>query len=446
MSVLSSPARNDFCLVHHEAGWWRGTSFTGRPPRSSWSAGGSASIPSRARRTLLAVVAVAVIPLCEPAMSADLALPPAETIDAAAFDDRWSVAAGAYVWAAALSGSVGVGGVGPADIDASFGDIIGNLDFALMAVAEARYGRFGVFADLVYTRLSADGSGPRGRLDASATNELVVGTLMGEFRAAETGKTSLDILAGARLWNVSGSLTLTGPLGRVTRGDVSETWVDPMIGAKGRLQGASPWSISGWGMVGGFGVSSDIAWDALGGVGYEVTDRISVFAGYRALGVDYSNDGFVFDVVQHGPALSGIKSAKDNLDRLALQIDIYRQTLQKLTLIAAPKHIEGIVARAPEWCSVISAEQGRRGGISFQVFRKAATNPEIDPVMMAHLLWRDEVIKLLDRAGYAPKDLRRPRKQLYEMLCEAMTLPEITASIRSFMVQRRTWRDHPAHA
>lgn len=141
-----------------------------------------------------------------------------------------------------------------------------------------------------------------------------------------------------------------------------------------------------------------------------------------------------------------IKSAKDNLDRLATQIDIYRQTLQKLTIVAAPKHIKSIVADAPDWCGVIAAEQGPRGGISFQVLRSAAANPDIDPVMMAHLLWRDEVIWLLDRAGYAPKDLRRPRRQLYQILCEVMTLSEITASIRSFMVQRRTWRDHPAHA
>lgn len=141
-----------------------------------------------------------------------------------------------------------------------------------------------------------------------------------------------------------------------------------------------------------------------------------------------------------------IKSAKDNLDRFATQIDIYRQTLQKLTLVVAPKHVAGVMGHAPEWCGVITAEQGPRGGINFQVLRNAAANPEINPVMMAHLLWRDEVIELLDRAGYAPKDLRRPRKQLYEMLCEAMTLREITASIRSFMAQRQTWRDRPARA
>lgn len=136
-----------------------------------------------------------------------------------------------------------------------------------------------------------------------------------------------------------------------------------------------------------------------------------------------------------------IKSAKDTLDRLATQIDIYRQTLQKLTIVAAPKHIAGIMDQAPEWCGVIAAEQGPRGGVSFHVLRNAYANPDIDPVMMAHLLWRDEVVELLSLAGYAPRELRQPRKQLYKMLCEAMSLREITASIRAFMVQRPTWRD-----
>jgi hypothetical protein len=141
-----------------------------------------------------------------------------------------------------------------------------------------------------------------------------------------------------------------------------------------------------------------------------------------------------------------IKSAKDNLDRFADQIGIYRQTLQKLTLVVAPKHVAGIMSLAPEWCGVIAAAQGPRGGISFHVLRNPATNPDIDPVMMAHLLWRDEVVELLGQAGYAPKELRRPRRQLYELLCETKTLREITASIRTFMVRRSTWRDRPAHA
>ena len=95
---------------------------------------------------------------------------------------------------------------------------------------------------------------------------------------------------------------------------------------------------------------------------------------------------------------------------------------------------------------MIAAEQGPRGGVSFHVLRTPLADPDIDPVMMAHLLWRDEVVELLGQAGYAPKDLRRPRKQLYEILCDAMTLREIAASIRAFMVQRQTWRDRLARA
>jgi hypothetical protein len=141
-----------------------------------------------------------------------------------------------------------------------------------------------------------------------------------------------------------------------------------------------------------------------------------------------------------------IKSARDTLDRFASQMGVYRQSLQKLTIVAAPKHVAGVTGHAPDWCGLIVAERGPRGGISFSSVRKAATNPEIDPIMMAHLLWRDEVVELLGRVGYAPKTLRRPRRQLYEMLCEALTICEIAASIRSFMAHREVWKDRPARA
>jgi hypothetical protein len=141
-----------------------------------------------------------------------------------------------------------------------------------------------------------------------------------------------------------------------------------------------------------------------------------------------------------------IKSAKDTLCRLGTQIDIYRQTLQKLTIVAAPRHVGSVLASAPNWCGVIEAEQGPRGGIHFSVVRQARLNPDIDPVMMAHLLWRTEVMDALLQIGYVLKELRRPRQQLYEMLCKALTPREIIVYIRTFMAQRQAWRDHPARA
>lgn len=141
-----------------------------------------------------------------------------------------------------------------------------------------------------------------------------------------------------------------------------------------------------------------------------------------------------------------IKSEKDTLERLGMQVDIYRQTLQKLTIVSAPRHLAGVARCAPEWCGLIEAEQGPRGGIGFNVVRAPRLNPDIDPVMVAHLLWRDEVLELLRRIDCEPKDLRRPRKQIYRIVCEALSLYELITAIRTFMTHRQGWRDRPALA
>lgn len=44
-------------------------------------------------------------------------------------------------------------------------------------------------------------------------------------------------------------------------------------------------------------------WDFAGTLGYQFKDNLSAVAGYRALGVDYSQDSFVYDVIQKGPVL-----------------------------------------------------------------------------------------------------------------------------------------------
>jgi hypothetical protein len=253
----------------------------------------------------------AALMLTGPAGAADIstyeALPP--ITDPAGFEARWQVAAAGYLWAPSLKGTVGIGELPPVKIDASFLDLLENLDIAFMAVGEARYDRFGIFTDIMYTKLTVDGTGPLGVVSASLTNQLIVGTLMAEYRVIEQGKTSVDLMAGARVWGVTGDFEVTadiGPLSAGATGSDEKYWVDPMIGVKSRLQGASPWYLTGWAMIGGFGVSSDIDWDLFGAVGYEVNDRFSFVAGYRGAGVDYEDGDFKFDVIQHGPVLGGV--------------------------------------------------------------------------------------------------------------------------------------------
>jgi opacity protein-like surface antigen len=61
--------------------------------------------------------------------------------------------------------------------------------------------------------------------------------------------------------------------------------------------------LTGVGDIGGFGVSSDFAWELMGTVNYRINDRTSVSVGYRYYDVDYKDDGFVFDAAQYGPII-----------------------------------------------------------------------------------------------------------------------------------------------
>ena len=137
-----------------------------------------------------------------------------------------------------------------------------------------------------------------------------------------------------------------------------------------------------------------------------------------------------------------IKSAQDDLERLGGQLEVYRQTLQKLTIVTASRHRPRLWHELPDWCGVIEAEQGPRRGVKLQVVRSAKLNPEVDSVMLAHLLWRPEVLELLSEIGYAPKELRCPRKRLYELLCESLTTRQISQEVRRFMARRQMWRVH----
>jgi hypothetical protein len=111
----------------------------------------------------------------------------------------------------------------------------------------------------------------------------------------------LDVVAGARVWYVNTDISFSGGLLDGRDFDDNATWVDALAGLRGKYAFTDKVYLTGWGLVGGGG--ADIDWDVAGGIGYQFNDTVSAVAGYRALGVDYSDDGFVFDVVQQGPIL-----------------------------------------------------------------------------------------------------------------------------------------------
>jgi len=218
-------------------------------------------------------------------------------------NSEWRFAASPYFWAAGISGDVGQFGLPAVHLKSDFGDILNDLDFSFMGVAEARNDRYSFFGDIIYTKTTTDSGTPRDFFarDVSLTSQTFTGLFGAGYSLFTDGKSNFDAVAGARIWYAKTELSFSGGLlDGVERSD-SATWVDGMAGFRGRYFLSDNVYLSGWGLIGAGQAKLD--WDVAAGIGYQFNENISAVAGYRALGVDYDHDDFVFDVVQQGPIL-----------------------------------------------------------------------------------------------------------------------------------------------
>ena len=215
----------------------------------------------------------------------------------------WTYTITPYFWAAGISGDVGVGRLPEVHVDADFDDILNNLDFGAMVTGEARYDRYSIVGDIVYVKLSNDSATPRGVIanNVEVTAKMFSGFLGGGYALLDAPNGHLDIVGGARVWWLDTGVSFNGGLLDGANADKSKSWVDAVAGLKGNYFFTPQIFTTGWGLVGGGG--ADVDWDVGAGLGYKFSDTISAIAGYRALGVDYRSDDFVFDIVQQGPIL-----------------------------------------------------------------------------------------------------------------------------------------------
>lgn len=236
-------------------------------------------------------------------MAADTYSPMTPQLQKAETEEGWTFAFAPYFWAAGLSGDVAQFGLPTIEVDANFSDILDHLDFGAMAIGEARYDRYSIFGDVMYSKISGSAGTPRGVVASSVevTSETFAGLLGVGYSIIDDNSARLDVVGGARVWSVDTDISFSGGiLDGVSRND-SATWVDAMAGFRGNYAITPEIYLTGWGLIGAG--QADLDWDVAAAIGYRFNDTISAVVGYRALGVDYSKDGFVFDVVQQGPIL-----------------------------------------------------------------------------------------------------------------------------------------------
>jgi hypothetical protein len=118
-------------------------------------------------------------------------LPPSYASADQFVSDDWTFQLAPYAWALAIDGDVTVKGQ-KSDIDVSFQDIWDELNVAAMLEGEARKGRVGAFANILYANLGS--SSKKGPLEIDPDINLFLAGFGGYYRL---GPYNLDATAGS---------------------------------------------------------------------------------------------------------------------------------------------------------------------------------------------------------------------------------------------------------
>lgn len=216
---------------------------------------------------------------------------------------NWQFDLTPYVWGMSVDGKIQPddNSLPSASIDESFSDLLKELDAAFFLSGSARKDRFVVVGDLNWAKLSDSSRvtiapGQSTRLKGEATQ--LSATLTAGYSPIRTSKVTVDALGGFRLWDMKVEADAKDL-------DISEEesvrWVDPILGARANFNLSEDWSLSAYGDVGGFGLGADLTWQLLGTANYQLTESISLSAGYRHLYTDYHSGGVRIDAHMSGP-------------------------------------------------------------------------------------------------------------------------------------------------
>jgi len=235
--------------------------------------------------------------------------------------DPWRINVALYGWAMSVSSNVTVRNQ-QLDTNASFIDLVQKSDslIGFMGYLEADKGQVGVYSDLVFAKLGF-GAGQTGyrnpvaglqistRANAALTYQLFIVEVGGLYEfarwpGADGSSTALDGLLGVRYWNNSFAATFDATANvnlsnlhiersfgiAVARSNVVQ-WFDPVIGLRLRHRFTPNQEMFVRGDIGGFGLGSQFAWQAVAAYSYawQFTGyQIAAVLGFRALGVNYS--------------------------------------------------------------------------------------------------------------------------------------------------------------
>jgi hypothetical protein len=213
--------------------------------------------------------------------------------------DEWSFSLTPYYWATSFDGTLTFDGEA-IEGDGSSGGF--PEEFALSGFLghfEAQKARWSFALSPVFVNIETEA-------DDSSANDTQLdlsGAIVEGFAAYEFAR-GWDVLGGVRYYDLETEADVA--IGGVPQPglDSSRDWIDPIVGLRYASSFVDDWWFQARADVGGFGVGSDFAWNAVLAVGYDLSEWARLQLGYRALDFDFA-DGSGSDRVDYDVRLCG---------------------------------------------------------------------------------------------------------------------------------------------
>jgi hypothetical protein len=233
---------------------------------------------------------------------------------------KWGFFVAPYGWLTGVAGTVVTDGE-ETEIDVPFEDFLDNTRAGFQVYFEARRNKFFLGFDGTWASLGSEVEGALFDLDIEIRQRIYdirvgyeiynheLGGVINKSKFDWQRRGVIDLFVGGRYFRTEPVITIIPIRGEEQVISSVDSRVDPFVGLRIGWDMSYRWLIGFRGDIGGFGIgdAAQFSWQAQGILGFRVSRRVAITAGYRILEYDtVVGEGIVrngTDLRQEGPII-----------------------------------------------------------------------------------------------------------------------------------------------
>ena len=134
-----------------------------------------------------------------------------------------------------------------------------------------------------------------------------------------------------------------------------------------------------------------------------------------------------------------LKSERDNLARLPAQAHCYNMVFDRISIVVCEPHYENVMRMLPDWWGILIVSKTNHT-LSLIQERCASFNPGINLHYLTQVLWKQELMELLQTNDVSKGIKSKNRFELGRIACQRLDEDCIKSFVRNKLKRRESWK------